>query len=443
VHDQAQLRASRAFAAIVLLALIGCSKATSSGSAAPTESATKTGASAAAALKPAPRAKSEGLTRLRQALDHGRRDEARALLEQNLAPEPEASLLKARAAALEGRNTEAMRAIEDARGIAPTDPTVFATAAEFYAATGSTDTAVREILRGEQVCGASPEFLRARGILAISQTGRAQKGLELLEQARAADPEIPFIDRALGQAHLLVAKEHDKAKDVSGAVEHARASLEFDPDDVDARRLLAEVLTQSGDLKGAIAVLQSLFDAGEPIEAELALTLKNAGMLAILHGEREEALTDFAAARKHGLTASELGWAATQLSNEAKASLDRGVDAYEKQDLEGAERDFRRALELDPDLIQARNHLAVVMFKKRDFCEAARLWRTVITSARSEKIDLPEPVHLNLAKAEVQCGDRASAELVLEEYLDRQPNGEWVAPTREMLDALRRVAERR
>jgi hypothetical protein len=104
--------------------------------------------------------------------------------------------------------------------------------------------------------------------------------------------------------------------------------------------------------------------------------------------------------------------------------------------LDAAETEFRRALEYDPDLMQAQNHLAVVLFKKRNYAEAAHLWQSVIATARAEKIDLPEPVHLNLAKAQVQVGDRTGAELTLEEYLDRQPNGEWVAPTREMLASL-------
>jgi tetratricopeptide (TPR) repeat protein len=393
-------------------------------------------ASAASALVPAQRARGDDLTRLRRALDHGRGDEARALLARHLAPDPEEKLLEARVAALEGRNTDAMRAIEAARQIAPRDPTVYATAAEIYAANGSTETAMSQIFQGEKTCGPSPEFLRARGILRITSSGGAEKGLALLEEARAADPEIPFIDRALGQAHLLVAKQRAREKKPKGALEEAKKSLEFDPDDVDARRLSSEMMAETGDLEGSAAVLQSLLDAGEPVEAELALTLKNAAMLAILRGDQEQALADFLAARKHGLTAQELGTGANKLASEAERRLDLGIQAYEKQELDAAESEFRRALEYDPDLIQAQNHLAVVLFKKREFAEAARLWQKVIATARAEKIDLPEPVHLNLAKAQVQSGDKTGAELTLEEYLDRQPNGEWVAPTREMLASL-------
>lgn len=387
-------------------------------------------------LKPAQRAQSEVLTGVRRALDHGRAEEARALLEQAPVPELEGFLLQARLAAITGRDTEAMRSIEAARKLSPKDPCVYAAAAEIYSGMGKTTTAWGEILGGEKTCGPSSEFLRARGILSISRQGGARKGLALLEQARAADPEIPFIDRALGQAHLLVAKEQAKADDLTLALEHARASLKFDPDDVDARRFLSEMLSAIGDFKGSIAVLEGLIESGEPLQSELALTFKKAAVVALLAHDREAALADFVAARKLGLSDEELSSGTAILAQAARSELESGVEAYRKQDLEGAERHFRRALDFGPDLIEAQNHLAIVLFKKRQFGDSVRLWQRVIATARAEKIALPEPVHLNLAKAQLQNHDREGAALTLEEYLDRQPSGEWVAATREMLASL-------
>jgi tetratricopeptide (TPR) repeat protein len=389
-------------------------------------------------VKPARRASGAALTRLRQAIDRGRVDdaEARAVLADESVPAAERLLLRARISALSGHDTDAMREIEDARKLAPDDPCVYATAAEIYAGLSQSSLALQEVFRGEKQCGASSELVRAKGILAIGRQGHAVNGLALLEQALAADPKIPFIDRALGQAHLLVAKERTKANDLAGALEHARASLAHDPDEIDAHRFLAETLSARQEWEAAAAELQSLVDRGERLEAELALTYKNAAVAAVLRGDRERALDHFAAARKLGLTDAELGFGAEQLAIEAQKRLEAGVEAYKAKDLATAERELRRALDLEPNQIQAQNHLAVVLFKQRNYTEAVHLWQRVIATARAEKIDLPEPVHLNLAKAQVQEGDREGAALTLEEYLDRQPSGEWAAPTREMLASL-------
>ena len=48
---------------------------------------------------------------------------------------------------------------------------------------------------------------------------RPREGLALLEEALAADPGLPFTGRALGQAHLLIAKELAAALDFEHALE--------------------------------------------------------------------------------------------------------------------------------------------------------------------------------------------------------------------------------
>ena len=62
--------------------------------------------------------------------------------------------------------------------------------------------------------------------------------------------------------------------------------------------------------------------------------------------------------------------------------------------------------------------------------------------AQAEKIELPEPVHLNLAQADVEAGDLEGARKVLEEYLEREPTGEWRARTQAMLAGRFRREER-
>jgi tetratricopeptide (TPR) repeat protein len=376
------------------------------------------------------------LRQLRGHLEFGRIEQAEALLERAREAGDEEPLLRARAAALRGRAIEAIRLVESARERNGKDPAVYATAAEIYAAAGKPDAGWDEAKKGEAACGAAPEILRAKGVLWISREGGAEKGLSLLMEARAADPDLPFADRALSQAHLLVGKKNAAARNLSAALAHARAAVAFDPEEVDARRFLSESLAGTGEFEASIAELEALSARGVDLGSELALRHKNAGIAALLEHDRARAIGHFATARKLGLTDAELSTGARLLGEESLARVDQGVAAYARGDAVAAEKLFREALDLDPDSIQARNHLAVVLFKATRYAEAARLWETVLATAIAEKIELPEPVHVNLAKALAQAGDGAGARRVLEDYLRREPQGEWVGPTKDLLERI-------
>jgi tetratricopeptide (TPR) repeat protein len=388
----------------------------------------------------APRCPDPEVVRLRKALDLGRLDEARSLLpaldreRERLGREE--LLLRARFEALSGNAIEAIRKVEAARKDGPSDPDVFATASEIYAAAGKLEAGWEEERAGERACGETPELSRSRGILWISRSGGARKGLDVLQAARRADPDLPFLDRALSQAHLLVGKEDAAARKGPGALEHARFAASLDPDDVDARRFLSEALLMNGDFEEAVSEIAALVERGQPLGAELALLHKKAGIASLLERERERAIGHFAAARKLGLTDDELSTGARVLEEEAAARVARGVEDYQRGDLEAARSAFEGALELEPDRIEAKNHLAVVEFKRGEFGAAAALWRSVLETSKKESLELPEPVHVNLAKASALAGDLHAAREVLEAYLAREPEGRWAAETRAALDAL-------
>ena len=415
---------------------MACSHAPSSSGAAPTPEA----APAPRHAQRSPRSPDPEVAKLRRSLEFGKLEECRALLPclDRLGPEfaAERALLQARFAALSGNNIEAIRAIETVRKEHPLDASVYATAAEVYAAAGKLDAGWDEVRAGETAAGASPELARARGVLWILRSGGAKRGLEHLEAARKEDPGLPFTDRALSQAHLLVAKEFAGARKAQDALLHAKQAVEFDPDDVDARRLLSDVLILNGDFEGGVAEIRRLVDRGEPLTSELALLEKKAGIGALLDHDRPRAVLHFAAARKLGLTDMELSTGARILDEEAAARFDRGVEAYKSGDLAAAKTEFRAALEVDPDRIEAKNSLAVVLFKEEDYAGAIELWRAVIDTARKESLVLPEPVHVNLAQALRLGGDPAGARAVLEGYLAREPEGRWKAETLAALAAL-------
>jgi len=381
----------------------------------------------------APRIESPEVVALRRAIEFGDLDRARTLLAAADTAGAEGALLRARLANLEGRGVEAMRALETAKAARPSDPDVYATAAEIYVARDAFDTAWTEITTGTKACGPAAELDRARGLAWISRENGAERGLAALLAARAADPGLPFVDRALGQAHLLVAKGFAKAEKLPEALASARAALAHDPTDVDARRFLGDCLAASGAYGEALIGLRALIAEGQPLEAELALLEKRAGFARLLAGDKAGAIDHFLSARAAGLSDRELSSAAEILAEAASTRTDAGVVAFEAGELERAEAEFRAALDLWPDEIAARNHLALVRFRRDDPAEAARLWRGVLELAAREQLELPEPVHVNLAQAELRRGESAAARKVLDDYLRATPEGEWVGVTRALL----------
>jgi tetratricopeptide (TPR) repeat protein len=383
-----------------------------------------------------PRVHTPELDALRKALDLGPLEEAERQIGCAASAAAEAPLLRARLAAARGRGIEALRLVEEARSANAQDPSVYATAAEVYASSDGLDSAAREILSGEQRCGPSAELLRARGIVSISRQGGAAKGLAELQAALAADPALPFAARALGQAHLLLGKEAAKAQKLAEALEHALLSVSYDPSDIDAQRFVSECQAARGDHEAALAVLRRLVEQGQPLQSELALMEKRAGIACLLRQDKPAALAHFLEARARGLSDLELATGARLLAEASEEHLAAGVDAYQKQDLPGAEREFRAALRYDADSLAAQNHLAVVLFRLERYGEAAELWKRVLATAQKEALELPDPVHLSLAQAQRASGDPESARKTLEDYLQSAPQGRWADETRELLRKL-------
>ena len=76
------------------------------------------------------------------------------------------------------------------------------------------------------------------------------------------------------------------------------------------------------------------------------------------------------------------------------------------------------------------------LFRTERYGAAGEAWETVLETARAQGVRLPDPVHLNLARAWLAAGDDERALGVLSEYLDREPEGEWSEETRAFLTAL-------
>jgi len=352
----------------------------------------------------------------------------------------ESYLLGARLHGLRGDLNNAHPLLEDARRLAPEDPRVYATAVELYAAPGQFDTATEELREGLRICGSTPELLRAQGILflCIGKVNSPKRGLAKLLAAIEADPDLPFTKRALGQAYLLVARRELSEGNTQQALVDITASLEHDPLETDAWHFLAEVRSAATEHEKAIAVLERLIEMGQPLEAELALTHKRAGTKSLVTDDRSGAVDHFMVAREMGLTDEELGFGAQILRDEAAELVKAGLVLFRESDLGGARSSFERAIEYDPGDLAAHNHLGVVQFRMSDYSGAVDSWRTVLLDAAELDVELPDPVHINLAKALIRMGDAEGALLTLQDYLLEKPFGDYIDETREFVTLMQK-----
>jgi len=285
----------------------------------------------------------------RRLLDQGRADLARPIVESlqdRLGVE--GPLLLARLKVLEGDTLGWLADVERARAMDPKDPRPYATAAELYAALYRRKASQDWIERGiEALGGRTTEIMRAQGVLAISTPGAAKLGLELLEAAERADPELPFLGRALGQAYLVMAKEAMATGADQLALERTAKSLEYDPDDLDARQYRGEVLlAASKDYDAALPILEGVFAERPSYGPELGKWHWSAGLQARIRGEVEAARDHFLRARELGSRDADDRSARTFMTGLADAKIAEAMRAARDGDPEAAEAALERALVL-------------------------------------------------------------------------------------------------
>jgi tetratricopeptide (TPR) repeat protein len=272
-------------------------------------------------------------------------------------------------------------------------------------------------------------------VLALSRPGGAGTALEHLLAARAAAPGLAFCGGPLTQAHVLLGRGALAEERVLEALGHAQAALSARPGDPDALELFAEAQTSSGDYDGAIATYEVLLARGHDVGALLAVTCQRGSTAALLGGQRRVALERALRARDLGLSDEELGFSLTLIADEAERALDRGVELLEKGSADAARVAFELAVRCLPRSAEAHNHLAVARLALGDAEGAAQHWRAVLAIAAEEGLELPEPVHILLARALRAASRPDEAQAELEGYLAGAPDGRWAAQTRAELAA--------
>lgn len=389
------------------------------------------------------------VVQVRAAIDAGDLDLAGAMIDEaaGLAGPVEGPLLRARLAAYRsGGDLDALAFLEQARGVAVDDPRVAATCIEIDAWTGDLPAAEEGLREAGVALGAAdrpPELLRAFAVTILCTPGaRPREALGLLEEALEADPQLPFTRRALGQAHMLVAKELASTGDFANAVVSVERSLEFDSDDLDTLRLKAELLQGANEWGLALQVYEELLAEDLPLEGEAANLYKNAGFWAKANfGDDELAERYLRRALELGLPREALGLVERQLL--AELALDRvqaaGL-ALDGGDLEACEAALDDALHLDPGCRMGRYVLGKLYVERAgegEFEKAVVEWQLVVTNARLDGVELPLPVHLELARHQaLGLDDFAGALETLEAYLTLEPEGRWVEQTRALLELL-------
>ncbi len=371
------------------------------------------------------------------ALEAGLPDAARTLLEKlEGTSDPEADLLRARAALAEGDGVEALRAVADARALAPRDPDAAAVEIEVLAALGRVESAAEKLREVQKTLGRTGALERARGVLELRTPGRGREAVAAFERARELEPDLAFVDFPLAQAHLLAGRACLGERKAEEALEHARAARSHDGANPEYRELEAEALCELLDFEAALSIYDELQAEGRELGATRALLHHRLATRLLVESRRAEALEHYLAARELGSSDEELGFGAALLMEAANEALERGIDAYEKNELDEAGAAFERALRLDPSCLEAKNHLGVVRFRRADYRGAAELWQQVLASSAERSLELGDPVHLNLARAWNLAGETERARAVLTAYLERFPAGDFSQETRALLERL-------
>lgn len=342
-------------------------------------------------------------------------------------------LLRARWLAYEGELVESSREIEAARQAYPDQGRVYATAAEIHALGGRLETANNELKRGFETVGRTPELERASGLAALCSSRSVPQGWKVLTRLAALHPELPFLRAPLADAQLLMGRRALNGGDALLATACAQDGLEARPGDRELRELLAEAAVSRGEFAQATEIYEEFLLEGEDCAEHLAILHQRASTASLVLERRDRALAHAERARELGLSNEELGFSRTLLREE---QVNRGLAAYGDLDYSLAAQHFERALELDPDFLEAHDHRGAALFRVGRYSEAALHFEASLAGLWERGSALPTPVHLNLARALVLAERGDEVQAILERYLEREPQGPYADETREMIARL-------
>jgi tetratricopeptide (TPR) repeat protein len=232
-----------------------------------------------------------------------------------------------------------------------------------------------------------------------------------LEQAKRMDEALALYrtgsdGESLARAAELLSRKPETHLEAETA---ARRALEADPSMLDARVVLARVLSRTGRDEEALAELEGA-RAGSPDAPELFYQLAQAYQRAGRASEAQES-----ARRFQELEAKEKA----EREREARVAVTykRAAEILQKGDMLEAERVFRSVLEIDPENTQSRSMLAKIAFSRND-PESARRW---IGEAIEKDTEVAE-YHYLRGLFEARTGRAAEAEPSVRRSLELNPS---------------------
>jgi tetratricopeptide (TPR) repeat protein len=231
-----------------------------------------------------------------------------------------------------------------------------------------------------------------------------------LEQAKRADEALALYRSGADGESLARAAEllSRRPESLSEAESTARRALDADPSILDARIVLARVLSRSGREEEALAELEGA--RGEHSDSpELFYQLAQAYQRAGRASEAQES-----ARRFQELEAKEK----TDREREARVAVTykRAAEILQKGDMLEAEREFLSVLEIDRENTESRSMLAKIAFSRKDPASAKR-W---IGEAIAEDPEVAE-YHYLLGLFEARSGGVSGAEPSVRRALELDP----------------------
>lgn len=197
---------------------------------------------------------------------------------------------------------------------------------------------------------------REQLLLAVARAGDG--GSDGTDQLRAVlDRQHP----SWPEPYVALGKAYAQAGDTNDAIQSFDAALKLDPDDRAALREMSAVLLSSGQVDRAVEMLQrasAKYPDDDGFWANLANGYFRQGNLT----ETQEAITK-----------------AIQINPDRADIYDlEGLSAAQRSDKDGAEKSFREAIRLQPNLPEPQNNLANLLMGERRIPEAEGYFRRAL-----------------------------------------------------------------
>jgi tetratricopeptide (TPR) repeat protein len=227
---------------------------------------------------------------------------------------------------------------------------------------------------------------------------------DIMSPGQAVDIATDYAASGRPMAQFMLADLHLNDGHLDKALDAINQAIRLDSESGAFYQLRGELQQLSGDLPGALRDLTKAIEL-DPEDWEVRIERS----LALLEsGRQDEAFaeidTAFVLAEDEGLLSAEL-------------FVTRGEAYTARGDTLRAREDFRKALDLDPDCLDAHLGLSDLAIRSRDFEIAQR------HLSLAEQLDPNEPsIHLNRGVLAKEQGDKAAALVALEVAIARAPD---------------------